>query len=68
MVNYLGYFRGAPIPNYVLHWVGRCHIALGFLIAVFVIGHASMALRHWFTRPIDDIERPALPDISNDGG
>lgn len=28
IVNYLGYFLGVPISTRVLHWVGRCHIAL----------------------------------------
>jgi Prokaryotic cytochrome b561 len=47
IVNYLGYFIGAPVPTLVLHWVGRCHIALGYLIGLFLIGHVSMAMRHW---------------------
>lgn len=50
IVNYLGYFMGANVPTWVLHWVARCHITLGYLIGVFVIGHGSMALRHWLTR------------------
>jgi hypothetical protein len=56
IVNYLGYFRGVPIPTLVLHWVGRCHIALGILIGLFVIGHASMAARHWLARPTPQID------------
>jgi cytochrome b561 len=50
IVNYLGYFLGAPVPTLVLHWVGLCHIALGYLIGLFIIGHGSMAVRHWLTR------------------
>jgi cytochrome b561 len=50
IVNYLGYFVGAPVPTLVLHWVGRCHIALGYLIGLFIIGHGSMAVRHWQRR------------------
>jgi cytochrome b561 len=46
IVNYLGYFVGAPVPTYVLHWVARSHIGLGYLIGLFVIGHTSMAVRH----------------------
>jgi cytochrome b561 len=51
IINYLGYFLGAPVPTAALHWVGRCHIALGYLIGLFVIGHGSMAVRHWLERP-----------------
>jgi len=50
IVNYLGYFVGAPVPTLVLHWVGRSHIALGYLIGLFIIGHGSMAVRHWQRR------------------
>ena len=50
IVNYLGYFVAAPVPTLVLHWVGRCHIALGYLIGLFIIGHGSMAVRHWQRR------------------
>ncbi|HEX3950051.1 MAG TPA: cytochrome b/b6 domain-containing protein [Steroidobacteraceae bacterium] len=50
VVNYLGYFVGAPVPTQVLHWVARCHITLGYLIGAFVVGHGSMATRHWSIR------------------
>jgi hypothetical protein len=49
IVNYLGYFVGAPVPTLVLHWVGRCHIAMGYLIGLFILGHGSVAVRHWLT-------------------
>jgi cytochrome b561 len=51
ILNYLGYFLGAPIPTYILHWVGRCHIALGVLVGLFVVGHAGMAAWHWLAPP-----------------
>jgi cytochrome b561 len=47
IVNYLGYFVGLPIPTAVLHWVARGHIALGYIIGLFLIGHGSMAVSHW---------------------
>jgi cytochrome b561 len=47
IVNYLGYFAGLPIPTVVLHWVARCHIALGYTIGLFLLGHGSMAIIHW---------------------
>lgn len=50
IVNYLGYFVGTPVPAYVLHWVARLHISLGYLIGLFIMGHGSMAARHWLTR------------------
>jgi cytochrome b561 len=46
IVNYLGYFRGVPIARWVLHDVARFHIAMGYLLWVFVIAHAGMALFH----------------------
>jgi cytochrome b561 len=46
VVNYLGYFLGEPIPHRVLHWVGRVHISLGYVIWAFVIAHVTMALLH----------------------
>ena len=61
IVNYLGYFVGAPVPTLVLHWVGRCHIALGYLIGLFVIGHGFMAVRHWLSRPTGEISLPTVP-------
>jgi hypothetical protein len=60
IVNYLGYFVGAPVPTLVLHWVGRCHIALGYLIGLFIIGHGSMAVRHWLTP--QDLPNQSLQD------
>ena len=48
IINYLGYFRGIPIPPLALHCVGLAHVAFGYLIWVFVLGHASMALIHRF--------------------
>lgn len=50
IINYEGYFIGAPIPNYVLHWVARWHIAFGYIVATFLIGHVGMAIRHWVRR------------------
>jgi hypothetical protein len=47
ILNYLGYFVGLPIPTAVLHWVARGHIALGYIIGLFLIGHGSMAVSHW---------------------
>ena len=64
IVNYLGYFVGAPIPNCVLHWVGRSHIALGFLIGLFVLGHGSMAVRHWLRRSDPEIDYPTVNHTS----
>ena len=46
IVNYLGYFRGAPIPRFVLHDVAQFHITMGYLMWAFVIAHAGMALLH----------------------
>jgi cytochrome b561 len=46
IVNYLGYFRGAPIPRWVLHHVSQFHITMGYLIWAFVIAHVGMALLH----------------------
>lgn len=51
LVNYFGYFRGVPIPPQVLHWVGLSHIAFGYLIWAFVIGHVGMALGHRYASP-----------------
>lgn len=47
LINYFGYFMGAPIPTSVLHVVGRLHTAFGYLLWVFVIAHTGMALGHW---------------------
>jgi cytochrome b561 len=47
LINYFGYFLGAPIPPLALHWVGLSHIAFGYLIWAFVMGHVGMALGHW---------------------
>jgi cytochrome b561 len=66
IINYLGYFLGAPISAQILHWVGRSHILLGLLISLFTIGHASMALRHWLTRPTAASSRPLIQNIPND--
>jgi cytochrome b561 len=49
VINYVGYFTGAPIPRGVLHWVALWHIAMGYAIWTFVIGHVFMALLHWFS-------------------
>jgi hypothetical protein len=65
IVNYLGYFKGVPIPTHVLHWVGRSHIILGLLIGLFVIAHGSMAVRHWLARPNDSVKRKAWLPKSN---
>ena len=46
IVNYLGYFRGVPIPRWVLHEVALVHISMGYLMWVFVTAHVGMALRH----------------------
>lgn len=51
IVNYEGYFVGAPIPSYILHWVARWHIALGYIVAIFLIGHVTMAVLHWVRPP-----------------
>jgi len=57
VINYLGYFVGAPIPRHVLHWVALSHIGFGYALAVFVMGHAFMALRHWIAAR-SRVERP----------
>lgn len=46
VINYLGYFLGAPVPRIVLHCAGMAHITFGYLIWVFVVGHAAMAVVH----------------------
>jgi cytochrome b561 len=66
IVNYLGYFIGAPVPTHVLHWAARSHIALGFLIGLFVLGHGSMALRHWLMRPGSEMNHPTIQDTANE--
>ncbi|GLQ98273.1 cytochrome b/b6 domain-containing protein [Dyella mobilis] len=58
LVNYLGYFLGAPIPRWVLHGVGMAHIAFGYLIWAFVIAHVTMAVLHRVVR-----ERPDAWDV-----
>lgn len=47
IINYFGYFVGAPIPRFVLHGVSLSHIVFGYLLWVFMTGHVLMALRHW---------------------
>jgi cytochrome b561 len=47
IINYCGYFVGAPIPRLVLHWVALSHIVFGYTLWAFVIGHVLMALQHW---------------------
>ncbi|HEY6621843.1 MAG TPA: cytochrome b/b6 domain-containing protein [Steroidobacteraceae bacterium] len=46
IINYLGYFTGAPVPAFVLHWVARGHIALGYIVGIFLAGHTFMAILH----------------------
>ncbi|GLQ48448.1 hypothetical protein GCM10007862_34990 [Dyella lipolytica] len=53
IINYFGYFVGAPIPRWVLHWVSVSHIVFGYLLWVFVTGHVLMALQHWITDSFD---------------
>jgi cytochrome b561 len=66
IVNYLGYFVGVPVPTLVLHWVARCHIALGYLIGLFIIAHGSMAVRHWLMRPNPRNQSPEDARYAND--
>jgi cytochrome b561 len=47
IINYCGYFAGAPIPRSVLHGVALSHVAFGYLLWIFLSGHVLMALRHW---------------------
>jgi hypothetical protein len=47
VINYCGYFAGAPIPRSVLHGVALSHVAFGYLLWIFLSGHVLMALRHW---------------------
>jgi cytochrome b561 len=49
LINYAGYFLGAPIPRLVLHFTAGFHIALGFLIWAFVVGHVGMTVIHRLT-------------------
>ena len=50
LINYLGYFLGAPVPRSVLHGVGLAHIMCGYLIWIFVAGHVAMAVVHGVMR------------------
>lgn len=47
LINYGGYFIGLPIPRLVLHIVGRCHIAIGYCLWAFVIGHVLFTALHY---------------------
>jgi len=52
IINYFGYFAGAPIPRSVLHGVSLSHIVFGYLLWVFVTGHVLMALQHWIAHSL----------------
>lgn len=55
IINYFGYFVGAPIPRFVLHGVSLSHVVFGYLLWVFTTGHVFMALWHWI---VDGLNRP----------
>jgi cytochrome b561-like protein len=65
MISYLAYFRGMPMPDKFLHEVALEQIVMSWLVWAFFIGHVSMALRHWLSRPA--AAGPAMP-IQPDAG
>jgi hypothetical protein len=61
LINYLGYFMGAPIPSALLHWVSLFHVAVGYLLWVLVIAWALVALRIRQARHRSRALRPQPP-------
>jgi len=49
LCNYLGYFLGVGIPREWLHRVSLIHIYVGWALIVYLIGHGSLAIFHWWS-------------------
>lgn len=47
-VSYLGYYTRLHISSRILHWSALELLALSWAVWLFVAGHVSMALWHWF--------------------
>ena len=59
MIAYLAYFKGVPMPDRFLHEVALEQVVMSWFVWAFFVGHVSMALRHFLTRPAAG--RPASP-------
>jgi len=65
LISYAGYFMGAPLSAMVLHEVALEQLVMSWLVWPFVVGHALMALRHFFVgrqAPAAARAMPAQPD------
>ena len=62
MISYLAYFRGVPMPDRFLHEVALEQLVMSWLVWAFFIGHVSMALRHFLTRPSGGRPAALQPD------